>query len=146
MSCQIFSTFSSVLLVEGHPERWSSSSDILPALKRAYHSKTCVLCRECSNIFPSLWDYVFLVSKKEIAFESLFCPQCILISLRYLLCSNLLHSNLKLSVLNGVLLSIQIIYRSDYFHSFSCTYTKYMWYSYTQFFNLYLIIFLYLLI
>jgi ABC-type siderophore export system fused ATPase/permease subunit len=40
MSSQIFSTFSVVLLVLGHPEHSSSSTDTLPVLKHECQSKT----------------------------------------------------------------------------------------------------------
>jgi hypothetical protein len=48
MSSQIFSTFSIVLLVLGHPELSSSSTDTRPALKRECHSKTAVRLKEYS--------------------------------------------------------------------------------------------------
>jgi hypothetical protein len=48
MSSQIFSSFSIVLLVLGHPERLSSSADSQPALKCECHSKTTVWLKECS--------------------------------------------------------------------------------------------------
>jgi hypothetical protein len=48
MSSRIFSTFSVVLLVLGHPECSSSSTDTRPALKRECHSKTTVRLKECS--------------------------------------------------------------------------------------------------
>jgi hypothetical protein len=48
MSSQKFSTFSVVLLVFGHPESLSSSTDTQPALKRECHSKTAVWLKECS--------------------------------------------------------------------------------------------------
>jgi hypothetical protein len=49
MSSQIFSTFSVVLLVLGHPEHSSSSTDTQPALKRECHSKTAAWFKECSR-------------------------------------------------------------------------------------------------
>jgi hypothetical protein len=42
MNSQIFSTFSIVLLVLGHPEPFSSSPDTEPALKHEY-LKNCFL-------------------------------------------------------------------------------------------------------
>jgi hypothetical protein len=48
MSARILSTFSIVLLVLGHPERSSSSTDTQPALKHECHSKTTVQLKECS--------------------------------------------------------------------------------------------------
>jgi hypothetical protein len=48
MSSQISSTFSVVLLVLGHPEYSSFSTDTQPALKCECHSKTIVQLEECS--------------------------------------------------------------------------------------------------
>jgi hypothetical protein len=48
MSSRIFSTFSVFLLVLGHPERSSSSTDTQLALKRECHSKTAAQLEECS--------------------------------------------------------------------------------------------------
>jgi hypothetical protein len=48
MSSQIFSIFSIVLLVLGHPDQLSSSADIQLALKHKCHSKTAVRLKECS--------------------------------------------------------------------------------------------------
>jgi hypothetical protein len=48
MSSRIFSTFSVVLLVLGHPERSSSSTDTQPALKCEFHLKTAIWFKECS--------------------------------------------------------------------------------------------------
>jgi hypothetical protein len=47
MSSRIFSAFSVVLLVLGHPERLSSSADTRLALKRECHSKIAVWFKEC---------------------------------------------------------------------------------------------------
>jgi hypothetical protein len=47
MSSQIFSTFSIVLLVLGHPELSSSSTDTQTALKHECHSKTAIRLKEC---------------------------------------------------------------------------------------------------
>jgi hypothetical protein len=44
----IFSTFSVVLLVLGHPEHSSSSTDTRPTLKHECHSKTAVWLKQCS--------------------------------------------------------------------------------------------------
>jgi hypothetical protein len=49
MNSQILSTFSVVLLVLGHPERLSSSTDTRQALKRECHSKTTIQLKE---MFP----------------------------------------------------------------------------------------------
>jgi hypothetical protein len=43
-----FLTFSAVLLVLGHPERSSFSTDTRSVLKRECHSKTAVRLKECS--------------------------------------------------------------------------------------------------
>jgi hypothetical protein len=43
-----FSTFSVILLVLGHPESLSSSTDTCPTLKHECHSKTSVWLKECS--------------------------------------------------------------------------------------------------
>jgi hypothetical protein len=48
MSSRIFSTFSVVLLVLGHPAHSSSSTDTQPALKHECHSTTAVRLKECS--------------------------------------------------------------------------------------------------
>jgi hypothetical protein len=48
MSPQIFSKYSVILLVVGHPERSSSSTDTRPALKHGCHSKTAVRIKEYS--------------------------------------------------------------------------------------------------
>jgi hypothetical protein len=48
MSSQIFSTFSIILLVLGHPEHLSSSTDTRPALKHECHSKTAIWLKEYS--------------------------------------------------------------------------------------------------
>jgi hypothetical protein len=48
MSCQIFSTFSVILLVLGRPECSSSSADPQPALKRECYWKTTIWLKECS--------------------------------------------------------------------------------------------------
>jgi hypothetical protein len=48
MSYRIFSTFSVVLLVLGHPECSSSSTDTLPAFKHECRSKTAVRLKEYS--------------------------------------------------------------------------------------------------
>jgi hypothetical protein len=47
-----FFTFSVALLVLGHPERSSSSTDTRPALKHERHSKTTVQLKECSPKAP----------------------------------------------------------------------------------------------
>jgi hypothetical protein len=47
MSSQIFSILSVVLLVLGHPERLSSSTNTQLALKRECHSITAVRLKEC---------------------------------------------------------------------------------------------------
>jgi hypothetical protein len=47
-SFRIFSTFSVVFLVLGHPEHLSSSADTRLALKRECHSKTAVRLKERS--------------------------------------------------------------------------------------------------
>jgi hypothetical protein len=49
MSSLIFSTFSVVLLVLGHPERSSFSTDTLQALKHECHAKTAVWVKEFSS-------------------------------------------------------------------------------------------------
>jgi hypothetical protein len=46
--CRIFSTFSVVLLMLGHPEGSSSSTYTRSALKRECHSKTAAWLKECS--------------------------------------------------------------------------------------------------
>jgi hypothetical protein len=48
MSSQIFSKFSVILLVLGHPERSSSSTDTWPALEHECHSKTTIWLKEQS--------------------------------------------------------------------------------------------------
>jgi membrane protein implicated in regulation of membrane protease activity len=48
MSSQIFSTFSVVLLLLGHPELSSSSTDTQPALKHECNTKTAVWLKGCS--------------------------------------------------------------------------------------------------
>jgi hypothetical protein len=48
MSSQVFSSFSVVLLVLGHPECLSSSADIQLALKLECHSDTAVQLKERS--------------------------------------------------------------------------------------------------
>jgi hypothetical protein len=48
MSFRIFSTFSIVSLVLGHPVGSSFSSDTQPVLKCECHSKTAVQLKECS--------------------------------------------------------------------------------------------------
>jgi hypothetical protein len=49
MISRIFSTFSIVLLVLGHPERLSSSTNTQVSLKRQCHSKTVARLKECSS-------------------------------------------------------------------------------------------------
>jgi hypothetical protein len=49
MSSQIFSTFSVVLLVLGHLESLSSSTETRPALKHDCHSETTIRLKECSS-------------------------------------------------------------------------------------------------
>jgi hypothetical protein len=49
MSSRIFSTFSIILLVLGHPEHSSSSTDTQLALKREFYSKTAVRLKKCSQ-------------------------------------------------------------------------------------------------
>jgi hypothetical protein len=44
----MFSTFSVVLLVLGHPECLASSTDTRPTLKHECHLKTAVRLKECS--------------------------------------------------------------------------------------------------
>jgi hypothetical protein len=48
MSSRIFSTFSVVLLVLGHPEHSSTSPDTQPVFKRECYSKTAARLKECS--------------------------------------------------------------------------------------------------
>jgi hypothetical protein len=48
MSSRILSTFSIVLLVLGHLEHSSSSTDTQPAFKRECHSETTEQFKECS--------------------------------------------------------------------------------------------------
>jgi hypothetical protein len=48
MNSRIFSTFSVILLVLGHPECSSSSTDPQPALKHECHSETAIWLKECS--------------------------------------------------------------------------------------------------
>jgi hypothetical protein len=48
MSSRIFPTFSVILLVLGHPERSSSSTDTRPALKHECHSNSTIQLKECS--------------------------------------------------------------------------------------------------
>jgi hypothetical protein len=48
MSSHIFSTFSVILLVSGHPEHLLSSTDTQLAFKCECHSKTAVRLKECS--------------------------------------------------------------------------------------------------
>jgi hypothetical protein len=48
MNSQIFSTFHVVLVVLGHPEPLSSSTDSQAALKREFHTRTAVRLKECS--------------------------------------------------------------------------------------------------
>jgi hypothetical protein len=47
MSSQMFSTFSVILLVLGHPEHSSSSTDTRLVMKRECHSQTAVQLKEC---------------------------------------------------------------------------------------------------
>jgi hypothetical protein len=47
MSSRILSAFSVILLVLGHPEHSSSSTDTQLALKRECHSKTTAYLEEC---------------------------------------------------------------------------------------------------
>jgi hypothetical protein len=48
MSSRIVSTFSVILLVLGHPEHSSSSTDTQLASKREFYSKTAVRLKKCS--------------------------------------------------------------------------------------------------
>jgi hypothetical protein len=63
MTSRIFLTFSGVLLVLGHPERSSSSTDTLLALKRECHSKTAVWLEECS---PKVSQSISWVSAADL--------------------------------------------------------------------------------
>jgi hypothetical protein len=48
MGSQIVSTFSIVLMMLGHPEHSSSSTDTWPMLKYECYSKTTIWFKECS--------------------------------------------------------------------------------------------------
>jgi hypothetical protein len=41
IASRTFAMFSGVVLVDGRPERSSSSTDVRPSLKRLYHKKFC---------------------------------------------------------------------------------------------------------
>ena len=57
---QTASMWTSSVDVEGHPLRESSSIDVLPVLKRLYHSKHCVLFIHSSP--KACWSTFFIVT------------------------------------------------------------------------------------